>query len=308
MMTKHLKIGIASVVTLVFLTVLATSSLSGATHVNIQEEADVSMTEAVEVIAEDAFVPLRLTATSIQDSTFANDKVLVPEESELLTSMNEIATYKEEIPDFPFEVDSLGEMTIVGHNTKINHNDSRNVKGMTVTINPNVVPYKTIVYIEGLGFRYNQPSDYVREDKNVYVHFSSEEEAAKWTNQNAKIYIVHNEPYLDFSGHEKVSVSSRGRFGLTAYCSCRSCCGKWGGSPEGKTGAIGAYVYEGVTVAADPSVLAYGSVIYIEGLGIRFVNDCGGAINNKRIDVYFTDHDRANEFGYQHMNVYKISN
>ena len=96
---------------------------------------------------------------------------------------------------------------------------------------------------------------------------------------------------------EPVKMRKIGDFHLTAYCPCTICCEKWGGSPVGKTTSIGVGAYQGITFAVDPKIIPYGSKIYIEGVGVGIATDCGGAIKNKRIDVYFTDHNEANKFG-----------
>lgn len=95
-----------------------------------------------------------------------------------------------------------------------------------------------------------------------------------------------------------VSLKEIGVFTLTAYCPCNICCEKWGGSPDGKTSAIGVGVYEGITFAVDPTKIPYGTKMYIEGVGVGIATDCGGAIKGNRIDVYFKNHQEALEFGY----------
>ena len=94
-----------------------------------------------------------------------------------------------------------------------------------------------------------------------------------------------------------VSMRKIGEFRLTAYCPCNICCEKWGGSPTGKTTAIGVGAYQGITFAVDPNVIPYGSKIYIEGVGVGIATDCGGAIKGNRIDVYFSNHNDALVFG-----------
>lgn len=98
-------------------------------------------------------------------------------------------------------------------------------------------------------------------------------------------------------------VESLGIFKLTAYCSCGKCCGKWGenrpvdeNGDEIVYGASGARLIEGVSVAVDPDVIPYGSTIEIDGREY-IAHDCGGAIKDNRIDVYFDDHQSAVEFG-----------
>ena len=80
---------------------------------------------------------------------------------------------------------------------------------------------------------------------------------------------------------------------LTAYCPCEKCCGK----TDGIT-ASGIKAVEGVTIAADTSVLPLGTQVVIDD-NIYTVQDRGGAIKGNRIDVYFDTHEKALEFGRQ---------
>ena len=94
-------------------------------------------------------------------------------------------------------------------------------------------------------------------------------------------------------------------FTATAYCSCEKCCGKWAlNRPNGIVyTASGAIAEEGVTVAADWNILPAGTLIEIDGLGERIVQDRGGAITGNRIDIYFNSHEVALEFGVQEVLV-----
>lgn len=96
-----------------------------------------------------------------------------------------------------------------------------------------------------------------------------------------------------------------GLFELTAYCPCSRCCGKWA---NGIT-ATGTTATEGRTIAVDPRVIPYGSTVTIyfaDGTSHTYTaEDCGGAIKENRIDVFFDDHQAAREFGVQTAYVYK---
>ncbi len=94
----------------------------------------------------------------------------------------------------------------------------------------------------------------------------------------------------------------------TAYCSCEKCCGAWAENrPDGIVyTASGAVAQEGVTIAADWDVLPPGTVVYIDGLGERVVQDRGGAIKGNAVDVYFEDHDEALVFGRQTVRLYIV--
>lgn len=94
-----------------------------------------------------------------------------------------------------------------------------------------------------------------------------------------------------------------GEFRLTAYCPCMKCCGKTDGITS--TGTLAA---EGRTIAVDPRVIPYGSAVTIyfaDGTVHTYTaEDCGGAIKENRIDVFFSSHDAALAFGVQSAMVY----
>ena len=87
------------------------------------------------------------------------------------------------------------------------------------------------------------------------------------------------------------------KYVITAYCPCVKCCGK----TDGIT-ASGVKAVQGVTVATDKSI-PFGTKIYIDGVGERIVQDRGGAITENRIDLYFSDHQSALNFGRQTKEV-----
>ena len=91
---------------------------------------------------------------------------------------------------------------------------------------------------------------------------------------------------------------SLGEFFLTAYCPCTSCSGQWGTQTSTGTTTI-----EGRTVAVDPTVIPYGTVLIINGHEY-IAEDCGGSVKGNHIDIYFESHDVAKEFGEQYAEVY----
>lgn len=103
---------------------------------------------------------------------------------------------------------------------------------------------------------------------------------------------------------------SLGEYKLTAYCGCSKCCGKWGenrtldesGKPIVYT-ANQTIAKEGVTIAADISVLPYGTEVIIDGHRY-IVQDRGGSITGNKIDIYFKSHQAALEFGVQYKEVF----
>ena len=85
-----------------------------------------------------------------------------------------------------------------------------------------------------------------------------------------------------------------GKYTVTAYCSCRKCCGK---HADGIT-ASGKRVNQGM-VAADWDVLPKGARVRLSCFPGRtfVVEDVGGAIKGRRIDVWYPSHRAARKFG-----------
>ena len=96
----------------------------------------------------------------------------------------------------------------------------------------------------------------------------------------------------------KANLEDLGEFKLTAYCTCPKCCGVWA---DGIT-YTGTQATPGRTVAVDPDVIPLGSTVYINDIAY-VAEDIGGAIKGKRIDVLFSSHQEALEFGVQYSNV-----
>jgi len=98
---------------------------------------------------------------------------------------------------------------------------------------------------------------------------------------------------------------------VTAYDPGSCCCGEYA---DGKT-SIGdnAYVCDGV--AADPKLLPYRTRLEIPGVGIREVDDTGGAMRKAgrqnppvyHIDLRFPTHEEALEWGVKRLDVKVLS-
>ena len=99
------------------------------------------------------------------------------------------------------------------------------------------------------------------------------------------------------------------RMKVTAYYPGKECCGKFA---DGKT-ATGRDAWETFGVAADPKLLPYGTKLKIPGIGIRVVDDTGGAMRKSakqgvyHIDVRFHNYKEAKKFGVKWLDV-KILN
>ena len=97
---------------------------------------------------------------------------------------------------------------------------------------------------------------------------------------------------------------SLGEFKITHYCACEICCGSWANNrPNGIVyTASGAVAEAGVTIAVDPDVIPYGTEVVIDNQ-TYIAQDCGGAIQGNRIDVYCNSHQEALQLGVKYAEV-----
>ena len=66
---------------------------------------------------------------------------------------------------------------------------------------------------------------------------------------------------------------------------------------------------EGRTIAVDPTVIPYGSKVYIPQFDRVFIaEDCGSAIKGNRIDIYMDDYDRCMDWGFKTIDIYILNN
>lgn len=95
---------------------------------------------------------------------------------------------------------------------------------------------------------------------------------------------------LDALADGKVELEDAGVFFCTAYCTeqYQHICGEGRGIT-----ASGQPIQAGVTVAADQSIFPYGTVLYIEGVGIRIVQDKGAGVQGTHLDVAVDTHENA---------------
>ena len=84
----------------------------------------------------------------------------------------------------------------------------------------------------------------------------------------------------------------------TGYCSCAKCNYPYGGQPS----YLGYALKKGI-VAVDPRVIPMGSRLYIEGYGSAIAADQGNAIKGNRIDLCFSTHQQALNWGIKTVRV-----
>ena len=92
-----------------------------------------------------------------------------------------------------------------------------------------------------------------------------------------------------------------GKFKITFYADNDVDQEQWVG-----TTSTGVKPTVGITIAVDPTIIPYGSIVYIEGFGERIAQDCGGAIKNNKIDLFVNDYQEACDLGVQYKSVYLV--
>lgn len=111
----------------------------------------------------------------------------------------------------------------------------------------------------------------------------------------------------------QINLVSLGNFKLTAYCSCRLCCGKYAyNRPKDENGkeivygSIGERLVAGSSIAVDPKVIPYGTEVVIDG-HTYIAQDTGGSIKGNHIDVYHDNHKAALNFGVKTAEVFMVA-
>lgn len=109
---------------------------------------------------------------------------------------------------------------------------------------------------------------------------------------------------------------------VTGYCNCGACCGwrrNWLGFGEpvydygpmkGKPKKVG-ITATGMrartgTVAADPKVFPFGTHLHVPGYGPGTVEDVGGSVKGRHIDVWFPTHAEARRWGSRWLKVRRV--
>ena len=93
---------------------------------------------------------------------------------------------------------------------------------------------------------------------------------------------------------------SLGKFVITAYCTCKICCGIYSGHNRTASGTVPT---TNRTIAVDTNVIPFGTKVVFNGQ-VYVAEDKGGAINGNRIDLFFYTHKEALNWGKKTMEVY----
>lgn len=111
--------------------------------------------------------------------------------------------------------------------------------------------------------------------------------------------VLYDDDILAGTPETALAGESLGVYTITAYCPCSKCCGKYA---NGYT-ATGTLATEGRTIAVDPDVIPYGTMVMINN-HVYVAEDCGSGVNGKHIDMFFTTHQQAVNWGVQKIEVF----
>ena len=153
----------------------------------------------------------------------------------------------------------------------------------------------------------------IAETKLVSVQESLEEEMYKSTTLDKTLDATNKElenisldleianATINDLKEEEYKLVYLGEYSITHYCTERyeHICGTGNGIT-----ATGTVVTAGRTVAVDPSVIPYGTTMYIEGYGWRVAEDCGGGVNGRHIDMAVDTHADAWYMGSAYKGVW----
>ena len=136
--------------------------------------------------------------------------------------------------------------------------------------------------------------------KSVYIETQKNRELQKEINSLSDKLKASNKTIKDLKNTDGKLVYM-GDFKITYYCAENydHICG----TSNGQT-STGSKAVVGRTIAVDPTLIPYGSNVYIEGYGWYVAEDCGGGINGNSIDMLVNTHEEALALGRDNKNVW----
>ncbi|WP_051585926.1 3D domain-containing protein [Caldanaerobius polysaccharolyticus] len=119
----------------------------------------------------------------------------------------------------------------------------------------------------------------------------------------SKVIAVGTIGMITTSRGETIRYSRVMTMEATAYSCSYSDTGKSPGDRGYGITALGIKARPGVA-AVDPSVIPLGTRLYVEGYGYALAADTGSAIVGNKIDLYFTEPEKAQRYGRRLVKVY----
>lgn len=144
--------------------------------------------------------------------------------------------------------------------------------------------FAVAIILSGVGFAraYSIQAAYDEQSQQMQLYKDALNEAQATIQENTKYKTMYEciaveKDQLQKQVDELSKWKSLGQFTITYYWPGEDC--------YGKLTSTGAIAKEGKTIAVDPSIIPYGSIIKING-NEYIAQDCGGAIKGNKIDVF----------------------
>ena len=114
--------------------------------------------------------------------------------------------------------------------------------------------------------------------------------------------IIETQPVVEtYVAPTPPPLTHLGAFRITFYCLCAQCCGQWYGHGITASGAAPAPWY---TCACGDSI-PFGTVLYVQGLGIFVCQDRG--VPEGCIDIFVSNHAEIPSWGMAYLNTYIVN-
>lgn len=94
-------------------------------------------------------------------------------------------------------------------------------------------------------------------------------------------------------------------FKITFYCGCKKCCGSWSsGSESVAYGCKGDKLVSNYSIATDPNVIPYGTILYDSEGNSYMAQDTGSGVKGHHIDLFIGNHEEALKLGVQEKELF----
>lgn len=101
------------------------------------------------------------------------------------------------------------------------------------------------------------------------------------------------------------NLSNSATFKVTHYCGCPKCCGSWSsGSESVAYGCKGDKLVSNYSIATDPEVIPYGTLLYDSEGNSYMAQDTGSGVKGYHIDLFVGNHQEALNMGVKEMKLY----
>lgn len=101
------------------------------------------------------------------------------------------------------------------------------------------------------------------------------------------------------------NLSNSATFKVTHYCGCSKCCGSWSsGSESVAYGCKGDKLVSNYSIATDPKVIPYGTLLYDSEGNSYEAQDTGSGVKGYHIDLFVGDHQEAINMGIKEIKLF----